>query len=739
MVPSRWRSTLTDNLYVANMLANTVSVFAPGSTTPTSTLTGGSGLPGLNGPTNLAFDGNGNLYVSTASEFLVSVFAPKATTPTSAIGGLHFPQAIAIDAAGNVYVCSGTNVSVIAPGNTSPTSVLTGMEKPVAIAFDAHGDIFVADAGTNEVDMFAPGATRPSFTIAGVNDPRALAFDSSGRLFVASGLDNTISMFSTPSPTAGGVMLETAQPGESISIGGASGSGLILSDAELADFFTASGGAVTIGDSGQTGDIAVTGLVARHAGFDTLILQTPGGAINAAGGAVLSVANLALQAGIGIGTTGATAIDATHLAFASQSGAIQLSDTNPVTLTSVGPVSASSIPGDVFSAAKVGDSFTLLHTGGGVTGQVTYNGGALAEDGTLTLADGNHYRIDYTANGGVDVTLTRIASLTLPPPVPPSPGPGAGTGSGSGSGSGSGPRSGSTTPPAGVTPAPAPEPGSGPTPFSVAVAGTTLVITESAGVGVTRLRLHDKALRAYARFLPAVIRSYLPYMRSYRGAVNVALGDVTGDGIADIITGNDRGPARVKIFDGRTGKLIRALRPFGMAERGGVKVTYGHFGLDGEAEVVASQSHGGSKVRVFDARELAAGAEVCGISTERQLSRIRCRLFHNALWREVQDGPAAISGLDRVIVASSTRMMGCGRADHGSTDPARDPQAHAMGLPEAICNRTFRATGITACLEHGGTIEHAQQIANHDSPNATKLYDRTTDQSTRDEAQKIGI
>src|SRR5579864_1008299 len=38
-------------------------------------------------------------------------------------------------------------------------------------------------------------------------------------------------------------------------------------------------------------------------------------------------------------------------------------------------------------------------------------------------------------------------------------------------------------------------------------------------------------------------------------------------------------------------------------------------------------------------------------------------------------------------------------------------RAKAVGLPEAICNHTFRATGITAYLENGGTIEHAQQIA----------------------------
>src|SRR5688572_14509900 len=48
----------------------------------------------------------------------------------------------------------------------------------------------------------------------------------------------------------------------------------------------------------------------------------------------------------------------------------------------------------------------------------------------------------------------------------------------------------------------------------------------------------------------AVVSSFLAYARSYRGGVNVAIGDVTGDGFDDIITGNDRGQAVVKVFDG---------------------------------------------------------------------------------------------------------------------------------------------------------------------------------------------
>jgi hypothetical protein len=315
---------------------------------------------------------------------------------------------------------------------------------------------------------------------------------------------NTVSVFSPlpPVAAAGGVVLRTAQPGELISVGASSGAGLTLNDSELAQLFTTIGGAVTIGDPSNTGDILITGSVSRHTGFDTLILQTQAGVINSASGVVLSVANLGLQSGIGIGTTGAMAIDATQLAFASQSGAIQLSDSNAVTLTSVGSVSTSSIPGDVFSAAKVGDSFTLLHTDGGATGQISYNGHALAEDATVTLADGNHYRIDYKANGGQGVTLTRVPSLTLPPPVHPSPGPEPEPGPGSGSGSGS-----ATSPPAGV-----------------ALAGTKLVITGSAGDDVVRLKPHGKMLRVYANFLPAGAH-FLAVRRKAVNEVLMQLGD----------------------------------------------------------------------------------------------------------------------------------------------------------------------------------------------------------------------
>jgi hypothetical protein len=46
---------------------------------------------------------------------------------------------------------------------------------------------------------------------------------------------------------------------------------------------------------------------------------------------------------------------------------------------------------------------------------------------------------------------------------------------------------------------------------------------------------------------------------------------------------------------------------------------------------------------------------------------------------------------------------------------------------------------ITAYLEAGGTLENAQAMAAHESPRTTKLYDRTGDEITLDEVERITI
>ena len=62
-----------------------------------------------------------------------------------------------------------------------------------------------------------------------------------------------------------------------------------------------------------------------------------------------------------------------------------------------------------------------------------------------------------------------------------------------------------------------------------------------------------------------------------------------------------------------------------------------------------------------------------------------------------------------------------------------------VGLGAAANCHTFRAIGITAFLLNGGTLERAQAIAAHESPRTTKLYDRTADEVTVEDIEKIGI
>jgi hypothetical protein len=92
-----------------------------------------------------------------------------------------------------------------------------------------------------------------------------------------------------------------------------------------------------------------------------------------------------------------------------------------------------------------------------------------------------------------------------------------------------------------------------------------------------------------------------------------------------------------------------------------------------------------------------------------------------------------------------------GRLMCGPSSRVRLPRHRAqvrVAIATKIGCHTFRGTGITAYLENGGTLEHAQQscppkvpcrrwIAAHESPQTTKVYDRTTDQVSLDEIEPV--
>ena len=66
-------------------------------------------------------------------------------------------------------------------------------------------------------------------------------------------------------------------------------------------------------------------------------------------------------------------------------------------------------------------------------------------------------------------------------------------------------------------------------------------------------------------------------------------------------------------------------------------------------------------------------------------------------------------------------------------------RASAAGIATAIGNHSFRATGITAYLKNGGTLERAATMANHASTRTTQLYDRRSDYVTLDEVERVLI
>jgi site-specific recombinase XerD len=66
-------------------------------------------------------------------------------------------------------------------------------------------------------------------------------------------------------------------------------------------------------------------------------------------------------------------------------------------------------------------------------------------------------------------------------------------------------------------------------------------------------------------------------------------------------------------------------------------------------------------------------------------------------------------------------------------------RAAAAGIATRIGNHTFRATGITAYLRNGGTLEKAAAMANHASTRTTQLYDRRHDAVTLDEVERVLI
>ncbi|HTK78018.1 MAG TPA: VCBS repeat-containing protein [Gemmataceae bacterium] len=97
-------------------------------------------------------------------------------------------------------------------------------------------------------------------------------------------------------------------------------------------------------------------------------------------------------------------------------------------------------------------------------------------------------------------------------------------------------------------------------------------------------------------------QDFMAYHPDFRGGVRVAVGDIDGDGVSDIITAPGPGmPSLVRVFNGRDLSLMREFYAFDGQYDRGVWVAAADLRRDGRAEIICGADEGGLPVvRVFD-------------------------------------------------------------------------------------------------------------------------------------------
>lgn len=137
--------------------------------------------------------------------------------------------------------------------------------------------------------------------------------------------------------------------------------------------------------------------------------------------------------------------------------------------------------------------------------------------------------------------------------------------------------------------------------------GIADIVTAAGPGGGPHVRVWDGTTR---QNLPGLIGSFYAYDSNFGGGVFVAVGDVSGDTVPDIITGaGGAGGPHVRVFDGVTGLGIASFFAYDAAFSGGVRVAAADLNGDGRVEIITAPGPGASPlVRVFDGATLAPTA-----------------------------------------------------------------------------------------------------------------------------------
>jgi sugar lactone lactonase YvrE len=180
------------NVYVADRSNDRVRKLAAGSSKPTK-------LPFDCSPRSVAVDDGGTVYVThsprtgrhpgAGSSSRVWALAEGSSTPTKLPFKMRFPDGVAVDAAGTVYVSAASDdrVDKLAAGASIASELpFTDLAEPNGVAVDLAGSVYVADAHNDRVVALAAGSSMQRvLPFTGLANPNGVAVDATGNVYVA--------------------------------------------------------------------------------------------------------------------------------------------------------------------------------------------------------------------------------------------------------------------------------------------------------------------------------------------------------------------------------------------------------------------------------------------------------------------------------------------------------------------------------------------------------------------------